>query len=66
MEYGYTVMQPNEPFEPFCSGKIFIDQTGNAGTPAYDELTHLLSRGDAACHRSWTGGPGYGKRAAGW
>ncbi|WP_242325397.1 recombinase family protein [Faecalibaculum rodentium] len=46
MEYGYTVMQPNEPFEPFCSGKIFIDQTGNAGTPAYDELTHLLSRGD--------------------
>ncbi len=24
MNYGYTCMRPNEPFEPFCDGKIFI------------------------------------------
>ena len=46
MNYGYTCMRPNEPFEPFCDGKIFIDQVGDVRMPAFEELTHVLVDGD--------------------
>lgn len=46
MEYGYTCMKPNVPFESFCDGKIFIDQVGDAQIPAFEELTHVLADGD--------------------
>ena len=46
MNYGYTCMRPNEPFEPFCDGKIFIDQVGDVRMPAFEELTHVLEQGD--------------------
>lgn len=46
MNYGYTSMRPDEPFEPFCVGKIFIDQLGDAKLPAFEELIHVLNPED--------------------
>lgn len=46
MNYGYSSMWPDEPFEPFCAGKIFIDQVGDAKLPAFEELIHVLNAGD--------------------
>lgn len=46
MNYGYTCMRSNEPFEPFCDGEIFIDQVGDVRMPAFEELTHVLEQGD--------------------
>ena len=46
MKYGYTCMQANEPFEPFCEGKIFIDRMGETARPALEELLHILNEED--------------------
>lgn len=46
MEYGYLCLRPGMPFEPFCQGKIFVDQAAELKRPAFDQLTNTVGQKD--------------------
>lgn len=46
MQYGYTMMDASQRIEPFCAGKIFLDQRGDESRPGFRQLLHTLRKGD--------------------
>lgn len=46
MNYGYACVRPDVPLEPFCMGKIFIDQGSDGIRPAFEKLMGVIQRGD--------------------
>ena len=47
MQYGYTMMDTARHLEPFCSGRIFQDQSGQQGQPGFDRLLDTVQKGDS-------------------